>query len=212
MATKELALALVARALDAGGEPGGPRVTVIEGPDAGKVLALTEPSRAYIIGRGEDADLCLTDTDASRRHVKLVRRADHVLARDAGSKNGAAVEGETLSRDSDRVVRPGETLRIGQSLLSYEHPAIGALQELEHAADERMHEGEAVPGPERDPGAPLPAPAPGAAPIAELPTNKARSQGRAAPSGWSSTDFMVVLLAIGVLALSILGMFWLFKG
>src|SRR5262249_38029541 len=38
MATKELALALVARALEAQGELGGPRITVVEGPDRGASL------------------------------------------------------------------------------------------------------------------------------------------------------------------------------
>jgi pSer/pThr/pTyr-binding forkhead associated (FHA) protein len=212
MATKELALALVARALETSGEYGGPRVVVATGPDAGKALALTEPSRAYLVGRGQDADLVLTDADASRRHVQLVRRADQVLARDAGSKNGASLEGEMLSRDRDRIIRPGDQLQIGQNLLSYEHPAIGALRELEQAGDERMREGEAVAGPERDPGAPAPAAPEGAAPIAELPADRARSQRKSTPSGWTSTDLMVVLLAVGVLGLSILGLFWLFRG
>ena len=30
--------------------------------------------------------------------------------------------------------------------------------------------------------------------------------------GWNSTDFLVVLLAIGVLGLSVVGLFWLLKG
>src|SRR4051794_10859599 len=88
LATKELALALVARALDAQGEAGGPRIVVASGPDAGKALRLDEPARAYVLGRGQEVDLVLEDADASRRHVQVVRRADQVLARDLGSKNG----------------------------------------------------------------------------------------------------------------------------
>src|SRR5689334_13987672 len=89
LATKELALALVARALDAQGELGGPRIVVVDGPDRGKSLSLDEAGRLYILGRGREVDLVLDDTDASRRHVQVVRRADQVVVRDLGSKNGA---------------------------------------------------------------------------------------------------------------------------
>ena len=215
MATKELALALVARALEAGGERGGPRIVVVDGPDKGKALALAEASRVYVMGRGKDVDLVLCDADASRRHVQVVRRADALLARDLGSKNGAAIEGEALAVDRDRTWRPGETLRVGQNALVYEHAAIEALQELERAADERMRDGEPVDGPDRD-AAPAPSEGPvvaagAAAPIAEIPADRARAA-RSPPGGWSSTDLMVVLLAVGVLVLSVLGLWWLFRG
>ena len=136
LATKELALLLVARAMAAEGDAGGPRITVVSGPDQGKAVALEEPSRAYVIGRGQDADLVLEDTDASRRHVQVVRRANQLLVRDLGSKNGAHLASEKVS-ERDRIWRQGETLTIGQNVFAYEHPAIEALLELERAADEK---------------------------------------------------------------------------
>jgi pSer/pThr/pTyr-binding forkhead associated (FHA) protein len=223
MATKELALALVARALDAQGEKGGPRVSVTEGPDQGKSMSLDEPSRAYVIGRGHEVDLVVEDVDASRRHVQVVRRADQVTVRDLGSKNGAELGGESLN-DRERAWRIGETLRIGKNTFAYEHPAIDALAELERAADEKIRADEPIPPPDvvPPPGASEPGPKPtkgaadagaadaGAAPIAEVPRrNDAIKRTKA---GWNSTDFIVVLLALGVLALSVVGLFWLLKG
>jgi pSer/pThr/pTyr-binding forkhead associated (FHA) protein len=214
--TKELALALVARALDAQGEKGGPRITVMEGPDLGKALALDEPARAYVLGRGQEADLVLEDTDASRRHVQVVRRADQVLARDLGSKNGAELGGARLAQDRDRIWRAGETLRIGRNVFAYEHPALEALGELERAADEKMRPDEPVAPPEGQ--SPEPARAPevartdvGGAPIAEVPRGAPPPKTKPTP-GWNGTDFIVVLLAVGVLGLSVLGLFWLLKG
>ena len=231
LATKELALALVARALDAQGELGGPRIVVTDGPDRGKSLSLDEPGRIYILGRGREVDLVLEDSDASRRHVQVVRRADQVIVRDLGSKNGADLGGERLGQ-RDRPWRLDQPLRIGNNAFAYRHPAIEALGELERAADEKIREGEAIAPPE------VPAPAPvlgqesategagerrnaalrsngtghdlGAAPIAELPHRASSSGPRRA--GWTSTDFAVVLLAVGVLALSVVGLFWLLKG
>ncbi len=227
MATKELALALVARALSAQGENGGPRIAIVEGPDEGKVLELEEPARAYVIGRGQEVDLVVTDADASRRHVQVVRRADQVLVRDLGSKNGAELNGERISADRDRVFRPGEKLRVGQNVFAYEHPAIEALGELERAADEKMRSDESIAPPEvvtpRDskrpsrsddmvspPSEPRSAEG-GGAPIAEMPRASTAPTTRK-PQGWNSTDFMVVLLAVGVLGLSVLGLFWLLRG
>jgi pSer/pThr/pTyr-binding forkhead associated (FHA) protein len=231
LATKELALALVARALDAQGELGGPRIVVSEGPDRGKSLSLDEPGRVYILGRGGEVDLVLEDSDASRRHVQVVRRADQVIVRDLGSKNGAELAGERLAQ-RDRPWRLDQELRIGQNTFAYRHPAIEALGELERAADEKIREGESVAPPEA-PAAPSSAPAErapnassskgapyhssgtgyelgGAAPIAELPRRGAATRPR--KLGWTSTDFFVVLLAVGVLALSVVGLFWLLKG
>ena len=232
MATKELALALVARALDAQGELGGPRIVVTDGPDRGKSLSLDEPARAYILGRGREVDLVLEDSDASRRHVQVVRRADQVIVRDLGSKNGAELAGERLD-DRDHLWRLDRELRIGKNSFAYRHPAIEALGELERAADEKIREGELIAPPE--PAAPAASlrkeatAAEGAseggaayrsdgtgrdvgasAPIAEVP----RTMGMTRPRkpGWNSTDFVVVLLAIGVLALSVIGLFWLLKG
>ena len=229
LATKELALALVARALDAQGELGGPRIVVTDGPDRGKSLSLDDPGRIYVLGRGREVDLVLEDSDASRRHVQVVRRADQVIVRDLGSKNGAELAGERLGQ-KDRPWRLDQPLRIGNNAFAYRHPAIEALGELERAADEKIREGEAIAPPEL-PAAPLGQRGAaegsiegasatygsngtghdlGAAPIAELPRRTAG--GSSQKAGWTSTDFMVVLLAVGVLALSVVGLVWLLRG
>lgn len=222
-ATKEIALALVAQALTAQGEEGGPRVVVIEGPDAGKTLSLGELGRAYVLGRGRDADLVLDDPDASRRHVQIVRRGDVLLVRDLGSKNGADLGYAPIPTEQDAVWRMGEVLHLGQSALVYEHPAALFLAELEYAADEKMgeldvptppptsaKESASIPPPGSLPPPPEPA---GAAPLAFVPEGEPASlashpRGRGA---WTSTDVMVVLLAIGVLGLSVLGLYWLLR-
>jgi pSer/pThr/pTyr-binding forkhead associated (FHA) protein len=226
LATKELALALVAGALEAQGEAGGPRIIVTDGPDKGKSFALDEPARAYFIGRGHDADLVLDDADASRRHVQVVRRADQVLARDLGSKNGSTLGGAALAVDRDLAWRIGEALVIGRDVLAYEHPAIEALGELERLGDEKIRGSDSIPPPDpvasgndRDPKsastagpAGMPEPAGANAPIAQVPPAQTRAPRQRQAGSWSGTDLLVVLLAMGVLALSVLGLFWLFRG
>lgn len=217
MATKELALALVAQALESHGEAASVRVTVIEGPDSGRELDLAELGRSYVVGRGQGVDLALDDADASRRHLELTRRGDRLSVRDLGSKNGTWLDERALTPDQETPWRAGETLRIGADRLVYEDPVSLALEELERAADERMREDESVepPGaaPELERAAPAErletAPTGRDGPIAEVPV--ARPRAPRARTGWNSTDVLVAFLALVVILLSVAGLWWLFR-
>lgn len=221
VATKEIALGLVAEALAAQGDPSAVRVFVREGPDAGRELALTEPGRPYVLGRGQGVDLVLDDADASRKHVEVQRRGGQVLVRDLGSKNGASLGERKLEAGKDVPWPQGVPLRVGANLLGYEDPVSEALAELERAADERLREDDLIDAPNASPDpaqavedevSPM-APELGpraASPIAKVPERAAKPP---APvrRGWTLTDVVVALIALGVLVVSILGLIWLFK-
>jgi pSer/pThr/pTyr-binding forkhead associated (FHA) protein len=224
LATKELALALVARALEAQGELARPRIAIVDGPDRGASLELDEAGRGYIIGRGSDADLPLEDTDASRRHVQVVRRAEQLMVRDLGSKNGVELGGRRLD-DRDHVWKVGEELRIGQNVLAYQYGAANALAELERAADEKLRPDEPLAPPDME--KPLSSRAHRPMTDVDPALIEVRSWGRDAPivevppgspqklrgkAGWTGTDFIVVLFAVIVLGLSVVGLVWLLRG
>lgn len=221
VATKEIALGLVAEALAAQGDPSAVRVFVTEGPDAGRELALVEAGRPYVLGRGQGVDLVLDDADASRKHVEVQRKGGQILVRDLGSKNGASLGDKKLEPGKDVPWPAGTPLRVGANSLSYEDPVSEALAELERAADERMRDDDLIDAPNASPAPGPAAPeeagplgpelAPRAAsPIAKLPERSAK---KAAPvrRGWTLTDVIVALIALGVLVVSILGLIWLFK-
>jgi pSer/pThr/pTyr-binding forkhead associated (FHA) protein len=189
VAAKELALDLVARGLAAQGEDPTPRVVVVEGPDRGRVLLLEQSGRPYVIGRAKDTDLALEDADASRRHVAVTRRGDLFSVQDLGSRSGTQLVGAPLSQ-FDTPWRPGQVLAICRDRLLCEHPAAEALAELERSPCEPLRADEALEPLSRErPAAPAPLAAPG--------------------GGWGLADAAVVLLALGVLALSIAGLVWL---
>jgi len=133
-ATRDLALALVGQAMRALGDDTTPKVRVVEGRDAGATLALEEQGRLYIAGRDEACDLPLEDTDASREHVRFVRRGSTVLVRDAGSKNGAFLGDARISPDRDTAWRPALMLRIGRTVLALDEPVEAFRVELEALA------------------------------------------------------------------------------
>jgi pSer/pThr/pTyr-binding forkhead associated (FHA) protein len=220
LVTKEIALGLVAGALQAQGEAAAVRVRVIEGPDAGRELDLVEHDRPHVLGRFGNVDLALDDVDVSRRHVELALKGDQLRVRDLGSKNGTRLGERTLDRGEEAVWPAGTPLWVGANRLEYEDPISEALDELERAVDERMRDDDSVeppssaaaddPSPDTDAGAgePIPTELRPASPIARVPERaQARQQQKA---GWGTTDLLVALIALIVLAASVVGILWLF--
>ncbi len=219
MATRELALALVADAMRALGDDVVTKARVVEGPDAGAVLELEEEGRAYVLGRGDTCDLPLADTDASREHVQLVRRGSVVLVRDLGSKNGAFVGDTRVTPTRDVAWRPTLMLRLASTVLALEEPVAIALAELEAGDDEPLAEADvpAVPAPVQ--AAPPSSshlvdapPAAAPAPIAQIDRSTTTVPGVARRrSAWSATDITVIAAALVVLASSVGGLYWLLR-
>jgi len=216
LATKELALALVESALSAQGGA-GVTVTITEGPDAGATLVLEQFERGYVLGRGEACDLVLSDTDASRRHIEILRRGSGVFVRDLGSKNGTKLDDSALEPGKNTLWARSSTLELGANRLRYEDPVADALEELERAADEQLAPDELreLAEAETPPTSTAPPPASGLgsgagsrqAPVVSPPS---RPRPPAKTQGYDATDWIVVLLSLVVLGLSAVGLMWLF--
>lgn len=216
-ATRDLALRLVARAMLTLGDDTVPKVRVVEGPDTGAVLLLSEEGRVYRLGRGEACDLPLADEDASREHAQIVRRASTVLVRDLGSKNGTTLGDQHVPFGRDATWRPAVMMRIGAHVFALEEPVAAALVDLEAQPDEPMSaEEQSAPPPSKASGKavdPAPPSERNAAPIAQVNRDAPTSpSARNKKSFFSSTDFIVIVLAAIVIGLSIAGLVWLFKG
>lgn len=57
------------------------------------VVHLTVPPGEYLIGRDDEADICIPDLSISKRHARLVVDWESVCLQDLGSGNGTYVEG-----------------------------------------------------------------------------------------------------------------------
>lgn len=214
-AAKQAALALVIEALAREGEDGRPRAHIVEGPDAGKDVRVVA-DRRVVLGRTREADLVLDDTDASRRHVEIGLRGDAVVVRDLGSRTGTTVGGRVVTA-SDVVWKVGERLEIAGNVLELEFGALGELADIERAPDEHVPHS-SLPWPDAQPIVEAPSDA-GAPPEDDdsgesdddaeedpsaLPANRRIANVGRKPM-WAATDFAVVLLAFGVLALVVVG-------
>jgi serine/threonine protein kinase len=95
--------------------PVGKRITlaIIEGPQRGKVFPLEKPR--LLIGRaGGDADVQLSDPQASRNHAAIECHGPRILLRDLGSTNGTFVG---HGRIVDAALHDQSEFRIGRTRL-----------------------------------------------------------------------------------------------
>jgi len=91
------------------------------------------------VGRVEDNTFQIADGSVSSHHAEIVLSGAEILIRDLNSTNGSFINNEKIS---EKVLKPGETLRFGQVEL-------------------KIDDGKPVSAP---PPAPAPAPAPASAP------------------------------------------------
>ncbi len=100
-------------------EPGGARLVALEGD-------------RVTVGRAEGCNLVLSDRRISGLHAILERLGDSWCVRDLGSRNGTFLNGERVV--TERVLRPGDELRLGQTRVLYRAEATRDRTATEGAA------------------------------------------------------------------------------
>lgn len=90
----------------------GPWFVVQEGPDRGRTLRLRPGENR--VGRAEENDLVLGDTNVSRHHACLIWREGTVRVRDLGSRNGTRLNGRLVE---EAEVVEGDELQFGLDVL-----------------------------------------------------------------------------------------------
>jgi len=106
---------------------------VLRGPQHGAVFRLYRQST--IVGRGEGADVRLTDDAVSRFHARVSVEEDGVYLEDLGSRNGTTV-GDTPIRervkigDGDHIWFGSNTIAKFSLMTELEEEALRTLQEL----------------------------------------------------------------------------------
>jgi hypothetical protein len=70
-----------------------------------------------VIGRGQDADLRLSDPGVSRHHAQVELRDGEVWLEDLGSTNGTTLDGASVT--SPTVLTSGQRIAVGSSVLVF---------------------------------------------------------------------------------------------
>src|ERR1700690_1960798 len=69
------------------------------------------------IGRVDDNTLQIADPSVSSHHCEVQLHGSEILIRDLNSTNGSFINGEKIT---EKVLKPGQTLRLGQVELKLE--------------------------------------------------------------------------------------------
>jgi transcriptional regulator with AAA-type ATPase domain len=100
-------------------EPGDPAATGLGGPSLlvlspeGLSLHRLPAEGSLVIGRGDEADVCLRDPSVSRAHARLAMGPPLAIS-DLESANGVLVRGKRVGQDAPFVIAPGEPIALGK--------------------------------------------------------------------------------------------------
>ena len=211
---KSVAFEVLRHALEEEGESTAARLT----KDGTTALTLIDTSKEHVIGRAQDSALMLTDELVSRQHAVVARDGERWAVRDLGSKRGTTL-GDAVVDRAGKTLSDGDELVVGATKLVFRDPLQNALAEMRAADDIKL------------PASALPAAPPGmeVSSIVEAPPEglsvsdeeiveddeEGEDTGPSAldrlaeeprSTGFAAVDAFLVLIALGVLGVSALGL------
>ena len=104
---------------------------VLNGPSEGRKAAISISAQEFVIGRAETADLCISDSNLSRRHARITREWNDIYIEDLGSKNGIVVNGRKIG--SPTRIKDGDRIYLGTLHLAFMDPLAVPQPVLEQA-------------------------------------------------------------------------------
>ena len=108
-----------------------PRLKITSGSQAGKTL---DVAKATIIGRGETAQLQITDKAASREHCKVFEQGGAWVVADLNSRNGIKVNGVSSTRKN---LSHGDKIVIGETTIEFDAAGGGSSKPAGDAKAEK---------------------------------------------------------------------------
>lgn len=96
----------------------GPRLVVLNPPARGMIFPLADTGSVseWLIGRGDDADVALTDRTVSVRHAAIRKTGSRWEVENLNATNGVFVNGKLVSR---RPINSGDKIRLGRTEMQF---------------------------------------------------------------------------------------------
>jgi pSer/pThr/pTyr-binding forkhead associated (FHA) protein len=122
---------------EGGRKEGVRQLVVLGGPDEGKVFPLPQTGTVRI-GRAATAEVRLVDIRVSRAHCELQVAEDQVVLSAPEGQRSAYVNDARVT--ADRLLQPGDILRVGESQLRFDVPDVSALKTVYGDVHEALRE------------------------------------------------------------------------
>ncbi len=94
-----------------------PSVYVSSGIEEGACYGFPPGDQVFIVGRAPNCHIVLTDPLISRQHCRIERVGPAYKVVDLGSHNGVYLNEEKLAKDSEREIKFGDSIRLGETEL-----------------------------------------------------------------------------------------------
>jgi hypothetical protein len=91
------------------------KLYIVNGPEAGRPFELKE-GPTYI-GRSADNDIQIEDKTVSRKHLKIIKKADKYYVTDLKSRNGTFFNANYLAPGVELEIKEGVPIAIGMSVI-----------------------------------------------------------------------------------------------
>lgn len=91
------------------------KLVVVTGPSKGGEFLITRART--VVGRGEDAVVCIPDASMSRHHAEIMYGSAEFRIRDLDSSNGTLLNGSAVE---EYAIRNGDKLTLGETILRFE--------------------------------------------------------------------------------------------
>ncbi len=72
------------------------------------------------VGRVDDNRFCVAEASVSSHHCEVWLKGDDIVVKDLNSTNGTFVNEVAIAPEKEALVRPGQTMRLGQVELRHE--------------------------------------------------------------------------------------------
>jgi pSer/pThr/pTyr-binding forkhead associated (FHA) protein len=109
---------------------------VVRSGDTESPPKITFEAPRIVIGRGEGCEVRLPDPSVSHRHASIRQRGTDYIVLDEGSTNGTYVGAVRLSPQSPRILKSGDTIRVGRVWLEARIEHAPATQQPQVATKE----------------------------------------------------------------------------
>jgi len=91
-----------------------PCLIMVEGDYIGELYPVSKS--LVFIGRGEDADISISDSSISRRHAKIEKVGEDYVLVDLGSTNGTLING---NKENEHKLIDGDKIKMGRVVLRF---------------------------------------------------------------------------------------------